>query len=157
LELLDHLGRAALGKAAAAQERPALGVAQQHRAFALLAGDVSLDGCGLGRLELATLIDADDQRARRLTLFILDAVPRAAEEFPDPPAALAHLAAADRAVVLRPLAHLRLALLINRLGVIALAVLAGEEKAVLADAVEHVLTALFALVRGWRSAGMLDL
>src|SRR5204863_288616 len=70
---------------------------------------------------------------------------------------LDHVAPADRALVLRNFAHRRLALLIDRLRIAALAVFAGEEEAVLADAIQHPVAALAAFVRAFGAAGVLDL
>ncbi len=77
---------------------------------------------------------------------------------PKRPLRLDHLAAAVRAFVFAHFAHRRLALLVDRLCAVAFGIAAaGEEEAVLADAVDHRLAALVALVGRGRSAGVFDL
>src|SRR4051812_12279638 len=70
-ELFHHLGRAAFGEAGAAEERAALGVAQDHRAAALLTRHGGLD-LDLGRLGFAFLVEVDDGAAARLALVVFD-------------------------------------------------------------------------------------
>src|SRR5215217_7732761 len=100
---------------------------------------------------MAFLVQVDDGRARRLALLVLDRVTRAAEELAEAAAALDHLAPAVRALVLTHLPQRGLALLVDRLRVAALAVLAREEEAVLADAVQHRRAALLTRVRRFRA------
>src|SRR5687767_7570302 len=141
LELLHHLRAAALRERRAAEERAALAVAQQHRAAALLALHRRRNWLGLGRQRVALLVEVDDGRAARLPLLVLHRVAAAPEELAEAAAALDHVAAADGTLVLGHLAQRRLALRVDGLRVTARAVLAGEEEAARADAVEHLAAA----------------
>src|SRR6185437_9175050 len=154
-QLLDHLGAAALGEARAAKERAALAVAQKHVAAALLAFDAGLNGRRLGWKRLSFFVEIDNRRAGGLALLVLHRIAAASEKFAKAPAPLDHVAAADGAFIFAHLAQRWLALQIDRLGRLALLIGAGQEEAVLADAIEHLLAALGAVERAFRAAGML--
>src|SRR5204863_199280 len=123
---------------------------------ALFAADGRRNGSGLGRKRFAFLVQIDDGRAAWLALFVFDGVAGAAEELAKAPAAFDHVAPADRALVFGDLANRGLSLLIHRAGGVAFAIAAGEEKAVLADAIEHRAAALLAFIWRRRAAGVLD-
>src|SRR5438477_52196 len=135
-ELSRHLcGVLALGIARAAEELAAAAGADDHGFAALVAVDVGRDGTGLPVGAGGVL----------------------AEDLGEAAPALDHLAPADRALVLGNLADGGAALFVNGLRVAALAVLARQEKAVLADAIQHPRAALRTRVGRWRASGVLDL
>ena len=69
----------------------------------------------------------------------------------------AHALTDKDTIVLADFAKRRLALLIDRLRRRTFAIAARQEESILADAIEHRLTALRALIRTGRSAGVFDL